>query len=914
MARIVLITNGEDIFVGGSQLQDVIDLATPGNVFTVLAAAGPIVISPEFNQGGNTVDLPGDAEDYTAVRDGSNVRLTRNDGQVTITLPVSGNVNTLIFDNATRDLRVVGGQIQIGSQVIDNPAGEQLDPGAQTAFQLTQGADTDPAFTGSAGADTYRADVVQTALLPIQTLTNNDNFNAAGGRDRLIAQIVNANTIPAGLFGLEEIEFQNPGGVIPLPGGTVDLRNTNALDTLGFRSISAPLNLINIPTSIGTINLTDTLGGTVLGVGFQLNVLGGTTDSVAVNLDNFNGVLILNGVGADRYETVTVDSRGGPGPLGNILVLNGSAAAATTVNVTGNTALNISGTALSFASLRTFNAAALDNNLIAAFTGNAGAATAVSVTGAGGNNLLSFAGTTAALTVNTVGGEDTVIFNGHVGATTVNVGNGTNAVTYGGTVTGNINVTGGTGTDLVTVGDPGVGGATVTGAVTVNTDGGVDLLVFNTVVGVINLNAGDGNDTITFNATNANGTNFFTGNDTADGGAGTDLLILGVTNNGDGTARNLFANGANAINGIETVRHVGVIGGGGISADFNVDMALAGSATRVELRGNGGAGAYTDDVFVTNLDQEVVAVQGFITDRLELSRALLTVPQFFLELGNGAGGIDIGVLDVGAGTDLLNIDSVGGGFNRIFDVSEVDADVIITGNTRMVFGSATVAQAYDLDNGTVDVRSTGNDDVFVAGGNQTLIDGAGNDLFALFLNGGANDDLVLLAAGNNIVRLFNDDGADGAQGDLHEIRGFNVTGEGRDEIQVALGNFSFDSTNGATVTAGDVVIRDYTVGDIVDLDTSNVTFIRFVTQVNGNGLDAEQIFELAIGSGTIDVSDDPGEYLAAVYDSGAGEMVLFKIDEVGGLISSADDVDGIARIEMSYADYLALTGDNLSFV
>ncbi|MEJ7776636.1 MAG: hypothetical protein WKF52_04445, partial [Sphingomicrobium sp.] len=141
MARVILEQPGEDIFVGGAfngfgDATDttVIGTRTGGEEITVIR--GDIVLDASFNAGGDVIRLPGEAEDYTAVLQGSRVILTSVVNQVRISIPVGENPITIIFGgDDSRQLEIENGQVIFGGQVITGTT-ITLDPVNDTALTL----------------------------------------------------------------------------------------------------------------------------------------------------------------------------------------------------------------------------------------------------------------------------------------------------------------------------------------------------------------------------------------------------------------------------------------------------------------------------------------------------------------------------------------------------------------------------------------------------------------------------------------------------------------------------------------------------------------------------------------------------------------------------------------------------------
>lgn len=115
MARVTLTQAGEDVIVGGSDVQ-VFGTSSNGEIITVVS--GNVRLDSSFNQGGDTVVLPGAASSYTAYRVGGEVVFTRNDGQVTLRIPIGsasneiqfdgGDSRTLVFDSTTNQATLEG--------------------------------------------------------------------------------------------------------------------------------------------------------------------------------------------------------------------------------------------------------------------------------------------------------------------------------------------------------------------------------------------------------------------------------------------------------------------------------------------------------------------------------------------------------------------------------------------------------------------------------------------------------------------------------------------------------------------------------------------------------------------------------------------------------------------------------------
>lgn len=122
MARVTLTSAGEDVTVGGSDVQ-VVGTTSANEIITVIS--GNIRLDPSFNQGGDTVVLPGAASSYSAYLVGTEVVFVRNDGAVTLRIPVGTAGTEIQFDGGdsrTLQINTTTGTIQLEGQNISGTA------------------------------------------------------------------------------------------------------------------------------------------------------------------------------------------------------------------------------------------------------------------------------------------------------------------------------------------------------------------------------------------------------------------------------------------------------------------------------------------------------------------------------------------------------------------------------------------------------------------------------------------------------------------------------------------------------------------------------------------------------------------------------------------------------------------------
>ncbi|WP_166016337.1 beta strand repeat-containing protein [Chelativorans multitrophicus] len=835
---------------------------------------------------------------------------------------------------------------QLYGQFENRPGLPELPPVGET-FDLTQGPDTGAAFTGGDGDDVYNAPAVQTGLLPIQTLNTADDIDGGAGRNTLNAQLVDPYVIPAGLWNIHEVNISSPGGITPivLPNPTLDVLNANAIDTINFRNSTQSITINNLSTALNTVGIYDEIPATVFPfipgpVAHIINHVGsatdGTNDALAIELRNATAsTLTLNHASLAPnagYEIFNIDSIG---TLANVFTLVNGVGGPRDVTIAGNNALTING--ISFNTLRTFDAVALMAPLVANFPGGSSAGDNVNITGTTFANTLTFTGTgtgapgTGILTVTTFDGNDVLTFNGHTGDVVAALGEGDNTLASTGG-NGAIEATAGAGDDTFTV-DTHTGNVTIDGSDGNNVFniGGTGTTPYSgpaaligNVNGVVDLKGGDGDDTFNFYQVD-NATNFKAG-DSVDGGGGDNDLLRFDVFNATLVAVNLLVPGTTIAN-IETIRVTGDLFGD-LAGVLNVDWANSGSANRLELAANA-----LGVVNVTNLDfanGDTVAVYPIANTgigtllNLTLERGFVTAPAFNLELNDG---VIVHILNVGTGSDLLNLASLGDpatDINSIFDASNINAGVVaITGDTDLLMGNS-LANAFDQNNAVINLSDfTGNAFIGVNEGLQTINDGSGDDLFVVYQtgNGGLDRKIINLSAdgGADTISFSDAFGGGGQLQQNHLVTGFDLA---VDQVMLNLNGATTlfnqvqtpEATNGVAITNQDVVIREIEQGETSNLSASNINFLKFVAPAVGVDMvgAVDALFDAAIGAGQLNVNS-AGAFFGAAYDSVAEAMVLFQITSADAIITATDTAEGIAVIEMSYDDFLAFDASNLYY-
>lgn len=842
------------------------------------------------------------------------------------------------FENALQHYQLYG-------QFEDRPGVPELPPVGET-FTLTQGPDTGAAFTGGDGDDVFNAPVQQTGLLPIQTLNTADDIDGGAGRNTLNAQLADPYVIPAGLWNIHEVNISSPGGIVPilLPAPTLDVLNADSIDTINFRNAIQSITLVNLSTALDTVGIYDEIPTVLPAVAHTINHIGaatdGTDDALTINLRNATAsTLTLNHASLDPnagYEIFEINSIG---TLANVFTLVNGVGGPRDVTVIGNNALTLNG--IGFNTLRTFDANALMAPLVANFAGGSSAGDNVNITGTTFANTLTFTGTgtgapgTGILTVTTFDANDVLTFNGHTGDVVAALGEGDNTLASTGgsgaieatagadddtftvhTHTGDVTINGGDGDNVFNIAGSGTSG--FTGFPTIGHDGNV--------TGIVTLTGGDGDDMFNFYQL-GNDTNFNAGDSVDGGGGDNDVLRFDVYNVPNATQINLLVADTTIAN-IETIRVTGDLWQDTFPGNVvNVDWANSGSADRLELMANA-----MGIINVTNLDfanGDTVAVYGGYTQNgavlnLTLERGFVTAPAFNLELNDG---VIVHILNVGTGSDLLNLASLGDpatDINSIFDASNINAGVVaITGDTDLLMGNS-FANAFDQNNAVINLSDfTGNAFIGVNEGLQTINDGSGDDLFVVYRTGNVGNDRTIVNlsedGGADVVSFSDGFGGGGLLNQNHLVTGFDLAA---DKVMLNLNGATTlfnqvqtpEATNGVAITNQDVVIREIEQGETSDLSASNINFLKFVAPAVGVDIvgAVDALFDAAIGAGQLNVNS-AGAFFGAAYDSVAEAMVLFQITSADAFITATDTAEGIAVIEMSYDDFLAFDASNLYY-
>lgn len=408
-----------------------------------------------------------------------------------------------------------------------------------------------------------------------------------------------------------------------------------------------------------------------------------------------------------------------------------------------------------------------------------------------------------------------------------------------------------------------------------------------------------------------------------------------------------------------------------LAQPMTVNMARSGSATVLELYGD----YANQNVTVTNLLNTDVVRYGDPEDNGDINDLTLRHVQtanpldtVTLQLRDSADidgalitainplapfdQIETVFIDVGPSSTNPNF-GFGEPESEISDASQIDSDISLSGPGDLDIGDNV---AYDFANGIIDAQTNGYSgdlQVWLGTENQLVYDGLGDDEVVIeqasadvnAIAGAVFDanDLVDLGTGGNDVVEFEERTLDATTGqlngdDYHQIVNFTVDpldGADEDAIQLDLAGAAqpialLETASvplvlpASPVTAGDpLVIFNYTSGNADATATdAQYNYIKVVpAQVLPTpATSPDQAWKQVVGLDSITVDTDGAvdleDYLVTLYDDTNDQMVMLAVHEngTGNVLDNTSDVDVIGLVSMSYADYQAFDGSNLSFV
>jgi hypothetical protein len=794
-----------------------------------------------------------------------------------------------------------------------------------------------------------------------QTLNDGDNLNGGGGKDVLIAEIME-DVAPASLQSIETIVLSGQGAL--------DLTNADAVERVeiqgtdlgmlgaGYAQVMdasppdmqldigmADLSLTNLRTALDSLTITDALGR--VAIHHDMSSWDRPADELALNLRNAIGLVEISGsvtsdvdqtiLEADAvYSRLAIDSGSAEGKTayGNYVMLAGAVPAEITVKGEANFG---------------FIAGAFDSD---------GGKVPASV------NAEDFTGNLAAILV----GE------------------------------GDTSVTGGEGDDLLGfIQIPQPVTLTVNDApsfdVVVDGGAGDDCIVFSTEASVT-ATGGAGNDHFVFlqlpESTGFGERHSVDGDSDSAPNGDTDTLWLDL-HSGRGRTLDLFGDTpldnnpqeVRNIQGIERVVHFALLEDVEdhihadmarvpeavleLAADYNghdvtvTSIVGAEDETDVIVSGNGirtltlenqvvpmgltvqegliGLAIRTvSSQSIENVLEELlgdVVTDGNVLNALSKIHSAETYAQVLESLKDTSSEVVIDRLKLGEGTGALNLSLDESGSVVIKNVSGVHADVTISGGADLAFGGNSLRSAYQGD--AIDASTaTGNLEVYLGLGAKTVTAGQGDDIIHVHQSELAVIDL-LKTEGSDIVV---DGGSDivvfqGSANNANEsvaafkgrIDGFDVKND-KIGIQADARDISPEYANGTQVTGlskvnileverGDphYATEGTVAGGTVSISTNFLKFVTFDAEVDAS-YSFSDVFAQAIGGGHVSGVEVGANLLAVMYDKTHEQAILFEVNS--GLddridVNDAGTIEVVTTIGMSADDYINLDAGNIQW-
>ena len=898
MARVTLSQPGEDVIVGGADVT-VVGTTSGGEVITVVS--GNVRFDASFNQGGDTIILPGLASNYTAFRSGGEVIFTRNDGLVTVRVPVGSAGTEIQFDGG--DSRT----LQAGTNGV-TLEGQAISSSSTAPTQLTGGG-TGPVsgYTVADAAASVEEGNSGTRLL-VFTITLDRPVSAADGPITLNYVTANgtANSASDYVTAAGQVTFQDGQQTaivsVLVNGDTVSETNETLTLQISGTALSAPRTLtgtiLNDDQNVSLTSSADNLvGSSSNDVFFGANTNLGAGDKVsdASSIDSDRLVISLDDSAANRdiFGNLLPRTFGGF-TLTNIetFEVTNDSGVQITYDLSGAQGLRAVSSANSsstvvFDQLTSANIDVIADNITganadvqaifqAAATAGAGTTVDVIVNDASVDDIILStvnAGDTGIENVNLIVSGDSVIDSIQTDLTTLTVSGGgsvqindalsstvrtidaSQALDFGVDFSGNtagVKVTGAAGDNTIEAG---------AGSDTITTAGGDDIVTDNG--GDNTISTGAGADLVEFiNAT-------LNKNDsvTLGGDAGDELVINQLAVEADlagvrgATTLTIDANGASVIGAVDATP--GTLGeAAGIrNVNLNVDGignandSLDASGYTTSLTVNLGDVAGTDTVAL-GIGDDTVRTASFDNSDVLLG-----------DKGNDTIIVEDGVNTITAGQfkGFERINFLGGevvGEDQTLTLS--DANAPTTG--PLVVDASGLRATTDSKNTALDETLTFSSTAVTAY-SVTVTGGAAGDTIdtsgikADTVNGGGGNDTITAAggdvvrgdAGNDTINLgFGNNDADG--GDGKDVINLNA-GAGNNTIRGAAGddriviNSLVDFTAADIVDGGadtDVLSVQGTIGDAVLTSVTNVEVLEARSGAASSITLADQALEAGI--------------------------------------------------------------------
>ena len=910
---------------------------------TILSGAD-VTLLTGFEQGGDTINLEGDAADFTVVRDGSTVVFTDAAG-TSITLPVSPNGTTEVtFDDGTFDVGVVGGDVVIGDQVITATAepveggsngGGGNEPPPPEAFELSTGADT-----VIAGEGDDRINGVQNVNEPGKLLSSTDFVDGGAGVDTIT--LTNAYTGGAASTFLSDSDFSHVQNVEALNTNysrvtlgdnaeaagirTVDMSEAPLGSTIDASTYSADLDVTasgNIFTGSGDDTVTTAFfdsGNIEVGDGddtliegdianlFSATINGGQgDDTIELGRNEEAGVEITPGTLTEFFDTANTRN------VENIVVRAGTDA---TVDATAGDeagyaqsySIRVDPASVDAGDTLNIDGSALRSDVI----DDLGDDDAVGGTGADADNT-----TDETLTVNAsaLGADQAVNATGGAGGDTFLGGAGKDTFTGG---LGDDTLTGGAGIDVLQGGQGsdtyiyGAGEFVAKEALSDNGTTGTDTVVLNGATAItdamfedkagieaLDVTGSTGDVTLGENADDTGIRVVDLGDQDLDAADYESDLTVNLMGASVGTVA--LGSGDDVVNGADLISGATVLDGGDGSDTLNLDgdysAGLAFGAgfenfetVTVDAGEAAGATAGTAQSYTLTLQDANVGDDGLTVDGSALRSGVIT--------SYGADGAAGGGDDT-TGNETLTVNGAA-----------------VTGDLHLIGGAGADSLTGGSGDDTIDggagndvtlVGNAGDDTINGGAGNDTMDGGADNDT----LNGGAGNDTITAGTGEDVIN----GGANSGTG--HDTISLGLDGD-HDLVIVNAGEaprLAYDEVSGfdlGTLDADGEFNAGYDALDfgtgIADTSVIGIEdgFVQDGTVLD-TGIESEGSLFAALQAITQELDTDSADNSGVLGFEYQGNTYVGVVDDTGGTAATFTDLvelNGTINV-----DHLMLDGD-----
>jgi Ca2+-binding RTX toxin-like protein len=732
-----------------------------------------------------------------------------------------------------------------------------------TTITLTSGVDV---RSGTSGNDTFDGSVNAQGTA---TFTSVDNLDGGTGNDTLIAGLAGGN-IAARLTSIETGEF------ITSAATTLDLVNVTGMSTVLLRNGSNTLTVNNIAATTGqTFTVQDQASNVTLNFAnaaltgtnaFTLALSGAQSDA-----DGGAQIDIAQQAGSDTssLETLTLQSGGSGANFLNRAQVQNAAGTNTlaTLNVTGAQGLTV---ATDFATtVRTVDASGMTGAV--GLTAGFDATLAMTVTGSGGNDTLTFDSSAANVNIAAGNGNDVVSILGFTTDDTIAGGDGTadrldiRTQTDAEAITANLtNTTGFEQLSLRTAGSNAASlVATRFGTIdTVRLDAGtagsygVTMQAGSVTLTIASPTAGD----------NAQLAGALTVTDT--GTAASDILTITNRDTDTATTTNNY-NGQNITSaGYETV-----------NLSTGTTATVAQTVGTITLNNDSLSGANTLNVSGAN--------NLTIANLASNSSGLLTV---------NASGL--------TGTALLSM-----GAAPTFSVATGTVSITGSANGDTLRGPAASAATIDGGAGAdTIVTGTAADSVLGGTGNDTITAGGGNDI----VDGGDGADTITMAAGT--VNVTGGAGNDTIDMAATLTAGDTVSGgDGTDILRIST---AATAATAAGVTGFETIRFDAGINQGLEQFSTNSGFTRIVYNAGAtiavtNAGSAVDTLQISTAGGTLSMArlvDTSTNAVTVLTTAGQTTTVLTIGDEETVTINTGSTAGaGTVITDMTAGDITSLT-------